>query len=138
MKENMQNNDNTNSSESVEFNIPLSDILYSRFRNEMIKTQKKREFLFDEELPVSGVLMIADKTKPRTYLYNTVSFGSEEGIINSLAFALINKLNKVSSNYPIESKEEFLRAFIKFFCDNATHELFGNKNDEDFELDLMS
>ena len=137
MKDNTLNNDNTNSSESVEFNIPLSDILYSRFRNEMIKTQKMRELPYDEDLPVSGVLMIAEETESRSYSYNVVSFGSEESIINSLAFALINRLNKVCSNYPIESKEEFLRAFIKFFCDNATHELFGNKNDEDFELDLM-
>ena len=98
MKDNTLNNDNTNSSEFVEFNIPLSDILYSRFRNEMIKTQKMRELPYDEDLPVSGVLMIAEETESRSYSYNVVSFGSEESIINSLAFALINRLNKVCSN----------------------------------------
>ena len=131
MEKKSNRKESTNLDEVVRMNIPMSDLLYCRFRKELLGSAEKLESQPESNITSSGIILLSTKFSELTYNMDTSSFGSLEDIINTLTFTLLKKL-KDSTASDKKSREKVLITFMDFFVQEAKEEFFG---DDDFEYD---
>lgn len=131
MEKKSNRKESTNLEEVVRMNIPMSDLLYCRFRKELLGSAEKLESQQESNITSSGIILLSTKFSELTYNMDTSSFGSLEDIINTLTFTLLKKL-KDSTASDKKSREKVLITFMDFFVQEAKEEFFG---DDDFEYD---
>ena len=131
MEKKSNRKESTNLEEVVRMNIPMSDLLYCRFRKELLGSAEKLESQPESNITSSGIILLSTKFSELTYKMDTSSFGSLEDIINTLTFTLLKKL-KDSTASDKKSREKVLITFMDFFVQEAKEEFFG---DDDFEYD---
>ena len=131
MEKKSNRKESTNLDEVVRMNIPMSDLLYCRFRKELLGSAEKLESHPESNITSSGIILLSTKFSELTYNMDTSSFGSLEDIINTLTFTLLKKL-KDSTASDKKSREKVLITFMDFFVQEAKEEFFG---DDDFEYD---
>lgn len=135
MDENTVVNGNKNDNANVTINIPISDIQYSLYRKELIETGKKLETDPNACLSKCGIIIRSHQLDEFVYQMHKTTFGSQNNIINTLAFTLITVL-KNSAGTEKERKKNVLRSFLSFFESAAKEQFFGEEGFEESSYNI--
>lgn len=121
-----------NKQDSLSTKLTISDVLYNRYKNDLIT-----DHVFNEdpmiEMPVSGVLMISDMN-PCSQKIKTACYGNENNIINSLIFVLIERINIIAGDN-VEKKRRIFEVVLNSFIENANDILFCDFDSEGTEIE---
>lgn len=123
-------NENDNANANVTINIPVSDIQYSLYRKELIETGKMLEIDPNACLSKCGIIIRSHQLDELVYQMYKTTFGSQNNIINTLAYTLITIL-KNGAGTEQEQKKNVLRSFLSFFESAAKEQFFGEEGFED-------
>lgn len=124
-------NENDNANANVTINIPVSDIQYSLYRKELIETGKMLEIDPNACLSKCGIIIRSHQLDEFVYQMYKTTFGSQNNIINTLAYTLITILKNGAAGTEQEQKKNVLRSFLSFFESAAKEQFFGEEGFED-------
>ena len=134
MKDNNEMNRNMGNNETVSLNIPLSDLQYSLYRKDLFDANNKLDNDPDAYLSTCGIIIRSKQLDETEYRISNASFGTQDNLINTLAFTLIRML-KSNAGSEREAKKVLLNHFLSFFRTVAIEEFFGVIDADDISFD---
>ena len=119
--------------ESLSTNLLISDILYCRFRKDLIT-----DYILNKDpmihMPVSGVLVRTHFDG--SYQIDTACYGSENDILCALTIVLLEKI-KHSAGADLEKRARLLQVFLNYFNEKTYEVLFSDTESEDTETEWL-